>query len=94
MGLLAFTNDKDEIDAATIDTLLDTLDYEITIRKLTDPIDADDHIAQLEQKILRVLDVKKRLSRRDLQRLTNAQRTGLWLCLDRDAAYSLTERDE
>lgn len=108
MGLLALTNDKNEIDAGTIDTLLAVLDYEIKIRKLTDPIDADDHIAKLEQKILRVLGVRGRLSRRDLQRHTNAQRAGLWafekaishlmrekyMRLDDDAAYSLAEGEQ
>ena len=108
MGLLALTNDKNEIDADTIDTLLAVLDYEIKIRKLTDPIDADDRIARLEQKILRVLGVKERLSRRDLQRLTNARRDGLWafdkavshlmqeryIRLDSGEAYLLAEADE
>lgn len=109
MALLALINDKDEIDTETIDALLSILDYEIQIRRLTDPIDCDDRIAKLEEKIRRTLRVRERLTRRDLQRHTNARRDGLWafdkaIChlahegeihLDKTTLlYSLTEGEE
>jgi hypothetical protein len=109
MPLLALTMDKDVIDNGVMDVLLSILDYEITIRGLTDPIDADDRIARLELKIIRTLKARGPLTRRDLLRHTNAQRDGLWAfdraivhlthegCVRLDktkALYSLAEVEE
>lgn len=86
MPLLALTMGKQIIDGEVMDALLSILDYEITIRRLTDPIDADDRIARLEQKITRNLKARGSLTRRDLLRHTNAQRDGLW-AFDRALAH-------
>jgi hypothetical protein len=67
------------------------LDYEITIRRLTDPIDADDRIARLEQKITRTLKARGPLTRRDLLRHTNARRDGLW-AFDKAISHLTHER--
>lgn len=90
MPLLALTMDKDIIDNEVMDVLLSILDYEITIRRLTDPIDADDRIARLEQKIIRTLKVRGPLTRRDLHRHTNARRDGLW-AFDRALTHLIHE---
>jgi len=91
MPLLAITNDSEIIDEAVMDIVLSILDYEITIRRLTDPIDADDRIARLEQKITRTLKARGPLTRRDLIRHTNARRDGLW-AFDKAISHLTRER--
>lgn len=91
MPLLAITNDSEIIDEAVMDIVLSILDYEITIRRLTDPIDADDRIARLEQKITRTLKARGPLTRRDLIRHTNARRDGLW-AFDKAISHLTHER--
>ena len=77
-GLMALTADKDVIDVVTVQTVILILDYELTVRTLTDPIDADGTIAQLEGAIRRQLDAHDSLSERDLRRKTSADRKGIW----------------
>jgi hypothetical protein len=79
MPLLAITNDKTIIDSEVMDTLLAILDYEVKIRQLTDPIDADNAIAAMEEKIRRVLSAKGPRKPRELRRDTHANRAGLWI---------------
>lgn len=78
MGLIAITNDWDQINVETIDSIVEILEYEFRIRQLTDPIDADNQIARLEEKIRRALAAHGPLNHRDLLRYTNANRAGLW----------------
>jgi hypothetical protein len=78
LPLIAFTTDKDVIDTETVRTVTSILDYELAVRILTDPIDADSTIAKLEEKIRRVLDAKGPQTERDLRRNTHADRDGLW----------------
>jgi len=90
MPLLALTMSKEIIDNDVMDVVLSILDYEITIRRLADPIDADDRIARLEQKIIRTLRARGPLTRRDLLRHTNARRDGLW-AFDRAITHLIHE---
>jgi hypothetical protein len=76
MPLLALTNDEPAITLRVVEMVISILDYELQIRELTDPIDAEDRIARLEIKILRHL--KGRMTARDLRRTTHADRDGLW----------------
>jgi hypothetical protein len=80
MGLIALTTDKDEIDREVVGVVTDILDYEYRIRVLTDPINADNKIAGLEQKIRNVLSANPNqwLSERDLRQRTHADRAGLY----------------
>jgi hypothetical protein len=77
MALLALATDKEIIDEQTIEWVTSILNYEFDMRQLTDPIDADNTIAKLENAIRRSLG-KKPQSRRDLQRNVNANRVGMW----------------
>jgi hypothetical protein len=79
MPILAATMDKVEIDAQIISMVTAILNYELHTRKALQPIDADNAIANMEQKIIRVLDVHGPLNRRDLGRYCNAHRTGEWI---------------
>ena len=58
MQLLALTRDRDVIDLQIIDAVLAILDYELKIRLLTDPIDAENVVARMEEKIRRTLAAK------------------------------------
>jgi hypothetical protein len=52
--------------------------WQLQVRKLYDPIDADTEIAKMEEKIRRVLS-RGPISERELRQKTNADRTGLWV---------------
>jgi hypothetical protein len=78
LGLIALTTDKDIIDVPTVDLVISILDYELTVRTLTDPIDADGTIAQLEGAIRRQLKTHKSLTERDLRNKTSADKKGIW----------------
>ena len=70
--------DKEQIDLETVRTVTAILDYELRVRTLLDPIDADNTISKLEEKIRRALTAKGPLSKRDLRRDTHADRAGIW----------------
>ena len=78
LALMALTMDKEQIDAEVVRVVTSILDYEFTMRVLTDPVDADGTIARLEEKIRRNLKAKGPLTRRDLRRATHADRDGIW----------------
>jgi hypothetical protein len=78
LPLIALTTDKGVIDVETVGNVTAILDYELNIRILTDPIDADSTVSKLEEKIRRVLGARGPLTERDLRRHTHADRDGLW----------------
>jgi hypothetical protein len=78
LALIALTTDKNVIDAETVKTVTRIMDYELNVRITTDPIDADNKVSKLEEKIRRQLELKGPLSERDLRRHTHADRDGLW----------------
>ena len=78
LPLVALTNDKEIIDMETVDSVCAILDYELRLRIMTDPIDADDRIAKLEEKIRRTLKSRGPLSNRELRRAVHAEREGVW----------------
>jgi hypothetical protein len=78
LGLIALTTDKDSVDLETVRTVTAILEYEFNIRRLTDPIDADNKIARLEEGARRVLSTVGPLNKRDLRRRVHADRLGLW----------------
>jgi hypothetical protein len=66
------------LDLQTVETVIAILDYELKVRTVTDPVNADDRIAKLEEKIRRQLQARGPLSARELRRYTSADREGLW----------------
>lgn len=76
--LLALSTDKNTIDTDTVHRVMAILDYELRLRTISDPIDADNLVAKLEEKIRRTLKAKTRLSKRELRRSTHADRDGIW----------------
>jgi hypothetical protein len=57
----------------------DLLNYELAVRRLYDPIDADNAIARLEESIRRVLATYGPMTERELKRRVNYQRVGVWV---------------
>jgi len=78
LSLLTLTSDKDCVDVDTVQTVKSILDYEFNIRRVTDPIDADNKIARLEEGVRRVLGTVGSLDKRNLRRRLHADRYGLW----------------
>lgn len=78
MSLLALNELKPEIDDETIQKVLALCNWQIEIRRLHDPIDCDNEVARMEEKIRRVLRAKGPLKSWELRRATNADKKGLW----------------
>jgi hypothetical protein len=76
MPLLAFSGGKETIDVEVIRDVIEILRYELRIRKVSDPIDADNSIAKMEQSIVRQLENRGPMSERDLRKYTNAHTKG------------------
>jgi hypothetical protein len=78
MMLLAVNNLKSEIDLVTTEHAISLCNWQLQIRKLYDPIDADTVNAKVEESIRRALKQKGPLKNRDLKRYINVYRHGLW----------------
>ncbi len=79
MALLAVNELKTEVDAETVRKVITLCDHQYRVRQLHDPVDADNAVATLEEKVRRVLSARGDLKERDLKRHLHADRVGLWL---------------
>jgi hypothetical protein len=75
--LLAVSCQKPEIDAEVMTAVVALLGWQLDVRRECDPIDADNDIARMEERIRRVL-AKGPVAERDLKNRTHASRVGLW----------------
>ncbi|MGO9373797.1 MAG: hypothetical protein ACLQBD_17035 [Syntrophobacteraceae bacterium] len=78
MPLLAANDLLAQVDEGTARKVIALCDWQLAVRKLHDPIDADSKMAKMEAKIRRVIAIGP-ASDRDLRRKTNADRAGLWV---------------
>lgn len=78
MSLLAVNDLKTHIDVETVRKVIALCDWQLEVRKNYDPIDADNKVAKIEEKIRRVLRHKP-LKENQLKQRVNANRSGLWL---------------
>jgi hypothetical protein len=78
MSLLAVNDLKNEVDEETVKRVIKLCDWQLDVRKTHDPIDADNKIAGMEEKIRRALAKGQKKERR-LQQRVNAHRAGLWV---------------
>jgi hypothetical protein len=78
MPLLAVNEFKSEVDAETVKKVIDLCDWQYFVRQLHDPVDADNEVARMEEKMRRVLTAKGGMTERDLKRFTNTTQKGLW----------------
>jgi|SoiMethySBSTD1v2_1073268.scaffolds.fasta_scaffold152908_6 type II secretory pathway predicted ATPase ExeA len=77
MVLLAATTGQTEIDEAIVTAVVALLRYQLDVRRELDPVDAENTIAVLEEKIRRSL-ARRAVKKRDLQRKVSYQRYGVW----------------
>ena len=78
MELLAVNEMKTVIDIDTTSKAINLCNWQLRVRKLHDPIDADNKIARIEQNIHRQLDNRGELTEATLRKFTNARKEGLW----------------
>jgi len=78
MPLLAVCEFSDEIDADLIERVITLMNWQLEMRRELDPVDADNAVARMEEKIRRILTNGDRTDR-ELRQLTHADRTGLWV---------------
>lgn len=77
MPLLAVNELKAEIDAGIAQKVVALLTYQLEARRQADPIDADNAVARLEEKIRRLLGPAP-LGKRELERRGHKTRVGSW----------------
>ena len=81
MQLLAINDLKDEIDLTTIEQTIEICNWQITARRLYDPIDAENKIAVIENSIRSVLSVFKSMKESELKKKIHYERFGNHLYL-------------
>jgi hypothetical protein len=79
MPLLAANDAKSHVDLETVRKVTQLCDWQLQIRKLYDPIDSDNAIAKMEEKIRRNLGDKGPLKEWQLKQVTQANRAGLFV---------------
>ena len=81
MMLLSLSQEEFEINRSTVDRAIALIEYQLEVRKLYDPIDADNEYAQMEEKIRRIVRkaAPNSVSRRKLVQSTNGHRKGIYL---------------
>ncbi len=78
MILLTVTAGKVQVDEVIVTAAVALLEYELAVRKLLDPIDAENAIARMEERIRRALK-HGRMDKRTLARRVHAHRAGVWV---------------
>jgi len=78
MALVAVNEFKQKIDAPIVSKTVRLSDWQLEVRTLYDPIDAETSIGKIEEKIRRQL-AKGSLNDRDLKLAVHAHRSGLWI---------------
>lgn len=78
MPLLAFNEGETVVNVGVMDAVIAIMNWELKIRTILDPIDADNKIAQMEANIKRHLGFKP-LTERALRQRVNADKYGMWM---------------
>lgn len=78
MIIFTITTGKGEVDEEIVNAVVALLDYELAVRKLLDPIDAENAIARMEERIRRALQ-RGRMKKRTLAQWVHAHRVGTWV---------------
>lgn len=77
--LLAVSLSREVIDREIAEAVIEICRWELRVREELMPVEAENAIAQLEERIRRALRSRGPLRDRDLKRVVNAHRSGLWL---------------
>jgi hypothetical protein len=78
LPLLAINDKKTQIDNDTVEKSIAIANWQLEVRKELDPIDADNAIAKMEEKIRRQLR-KRPMRKRELRQNCNVKKAGLWM---------------
>lgn len=76
--ILALNELKVKIDMDIIQKAIQLCDWQLSVRKVHDPVSADNKIAELEIRIRRLLDVHGPLAERELRQKIRPERIGMW----------------
>jgi len=79
LPLLAINEKKPVVDEETVAKATRICDWELTQRKLHDPIDADNATALMEERIRRQIKTRGEMSLRNIKRNCHADRAGIWI---------------
>jgi hypothetical protein len=78
MPIIALNDMKTAVDLETVEKVILLLKWQHHVRQVHDPIDAENTIAKMEEKIRRAFKKKTKWAHRDLQRATHYDRPGIW----------------
>jgi len=78
MPLLAVNDFKEEIDRETVAKTIKIMNWQLKVREQLDPIDADNKIAEIEEKIRRKLKMKP-FTKSALKHAVHYERVGTWI---------------
>ena len=76
--LLAASSGRQVVDADVAEAVVELLKYQLEVRRECDPVDAENTVAAMEEKIRRAL-ARGSLAGRDLRRRVSYHRYGLWV---------------
>ena len=99
MILLTLNNGDFHISVQTIQKVIRILEWQHDIRKKVDPIQADNKIARMEQRIRNDLSLQPGMTSRDLKRAVRSDYHGLWVFktalnnLIKDEEVTVDEKD-
>jgi hypothetical protein len=79
MILLTVNDGKNVVDIETVTKATQLCDWQLEVRRLNDPIDADNLLARMEEQIRRVLQGRGSAKDWELKRAVNSRRTGTWV---------------
>ena len=79
MPLLAINDMKREVDAVTVKKVIALCDHQFRVRTMYDPIDSDNKVAGVEEKLRRVLRARGHATERTLKKAVHVERIGLWI---------------
>jgi len=77
MPLLAINEGKVVVSEDIVHKVITLMDWQLEVRKLYDPIDADNEVAKMETRIRRCLAVQP-LGNREVKKKCHIERHGLW----------------
>ena len=78
MCLLAVNDRRNEVDENVVENVIKLCDWQLKVRKLYTPVDADNVAAELEGGIRKQLENRGSITRRELIQYTNAYRKGIF----------------
>jgi hypothetical protein len=81
MILLALSQEEFEVGPHVVEQAIELIEYELSVRRLYDPIDAENNVAKMEEKIRRIMGERPGVSwpYRMLQQRSHSNRVGNWV---------------